>query len=109
MTMPGRSAAQSGTSSITQVSTRDDIPGWMTWPTGTRVVVRRWLTPAEAQDSGHTVTDIIGILLEAGPSGLLVRRDTAAVPSDEPAIRVSADLVVAVKKVPPRPARRSTG
>lgn len=72
-------------------------------PAGTRVVVRRRLSPAEAAEHGARWADVVGILTAVGPAGLRVRPDRSP---DLPEVAVTADDVEAVKPVPPRRPRR---
>lgn len=72
-------------------------------PAGTRVVVRRRLSPAEAAESGARWADVVGILTAVGADGLRVRPDRSP---DLPEVSVAAADVEAVKPVPPRRPRR---
>ncbi|MCK9792244.1 hypothetical protein M1843_00600 [Isoptericola sp. 4D.3] len=76
---------------------------WARLPVGTRVVVRRRLTAAEAAESGARWADVVGILTASGDGGLRVRPDRSP---DLPEVSVAADEVEAVKPVPPRRPRR---
>ncbi|MFB7799340.1 hypothetical protein [Isoptericola nanjingensis] len=78
-------------------------PAWRGVPAGTRVVVRRRLSPAEAAEHGARWADVVGILTAVGPAGLRVRPDRSP---DLPEVAVAADDVEAVKPVPPRRPRR---
>lgn len=66
---------------------------------GSRVVVRRRLTPAERGPDGPHLTDVVGELLEVSDTTLTLatRRGN---------VEVARDAVVAAKVVPPRPVRR---
>jgi hypothetical protein len=89
-------------------------PGSSTWrdlSAGIRVVVRRRLSPAEAAASGHVWTDVIGVVLAVDDAGLRLRRDPArrAAVGDaaEPdVVVVPGAEIEAVRRLPPRPARR---
>ncbi|MBL0886631.1 hypothetical protein [Myceligenerans indicum] len=83
------------------------------WPApGTRVVVRRRLTEAEAATArserrGAIWTDVIGFVLEASDDGVAVRTDPRPGRGRPEEIWIAADLVESVKPVPPRPRRRT--
>ncbi|MFE5335442.1 hypothetical protein ACFQ8E_05945 [Isoptericola sp. NPDC056573] len=81
------------------VPSPEPLPAWRELPAGTRVVVRRRLTPAEAAESGARWADVVGILTAAGPAGLRVRPDRSP---GLPEVAVAAADVEAVKPVPPR-------
>jgi len=88
---------------------------WTTWAEGTRVVVRRRLSPAQAAASGKTVTDVIGVVVSAGEHELVLREDAGGGPPHRghgpadpvpPLVVVPVAEIVAGKPVPPRPPRR---
>ncbi|MBF0688886.1 MAG: hypothetical protein IR158_14110 [Cellulomonas sp.] len=79
---------------------------WRTWPTGTRVVVRRRrddLPPGAVTGALHggepPFTDVLGEVVAVDDDGLTVRTRRGDV-------RVPAQDVVRAKVVPPPPARR---
>jgi hypothetical protein len=84
---------------------------WRRLPEGARVVVRRRLDAAEAQDArtagrGAVWTDVIGIVLAVDEAGIRVRTDA---PRDDPReLTIPGDAIEAAKQIPPRPTRRST-
>ncbi|GAB3171828.1 hypothetical protein GCM10027059_40710 [Myceligenerans halotolerans] len=86
-------------------------PPWSRLAPGTRVVVRRRLTTAEAgaaraDHRGEVWTDVIGFLLRVSDDGLGVRTDPRPGRGEPEEIWVPADLITSVKPVPPRPERR---
>ena len=76
---------------------------WRGLPAGTRVVVRRRLSAAEAAASGARWADIVGILTAVGPDGVRVRPDRSPGLAE---VSVAAADVEAVKPIPPRRPRR---
>ncbi|WP_407318622.1 DUF6725 family protein [Isoptericola halotolerans] len=91
---------------------RHALPGssdWRDWPVGTRAVVRRRLSPAEAAATGRRWTDVIGVVVAVDGAGVTLRRDPAR--RDSPGagteVRVAADDVAAARPLPPRPERRA--
>lgn len=75
---------------------------------GRRVIVRRELTPEEAEESGRKVTDVIGHVVSVEP--LVVRPQSApGVPASEdaPTVDFSGHRVLVVKALPDRPVRNS--
>ncbi|WP_069388020.1 putative acetyltransferase [Cellulosimicrobium cellulans] len=93
---------------------REDAPR-DPWSPGTRVVVRRRLTDAEAAASGRTLTDVIGVVVSVTSEEVTLREDAGgSVPhrghgprDPEPAfVVVPRAAIVAAKAVPPRPPRR---
>jgi hypothetical protein len=67
---------------------------------GHRVVVRRRLPGERGLSGGPALTDVIGILESWDGAELVVRR------TDDTLVRIPRSLVVAGKRVPPRPPRR---
>lgn len=116
-----------GHSSIAHVNSPHSRPGssdWRDWPTGTRVVVRRRLSEAEAAASHKRWTDVIGVVVAVDDDGVTLRRDPARAgagqgpapddaggpgPDDSGAdsvVHVPASDIEAAKVLPPRPERR---
>ena len=83
---------------MTSPGTSGPPVGWRTWPTGTRVVVRRRRDDSPAVGEPQ-LTDLLGELLVVDDEGLTIRTRRGDV-------RVPAADVVLAKQVPPPPARR---
>lgn len=81
-------------------------PAWRGWSPGTRVVVRRRLSAAEAAASSRRWTDHIGVVVAVDDDGLVLRGDAAS-SRESPLVRVAAADVEAAKEIPPRPPRRA--
>lgn len=81
---------------------------WRDLRPGERAVVRRRLSPAEAQGpgsgAGHVWTDVIGYVLEVSDGGVRLRTDPRHGTPEE--VLVPADEIEAARQVPPRPPRR---
>jgi hypothetical protein len=93
------------------VTDQHALPGssdWRDWPVGTRAVVRRRLTPAEADATGRRWTDVIGVVVATDRDGITLRRDPARpdTPGAGTEVRVAAADVAAARPLPPRPVRR---
>ncbi|GAA1875722.1 hypothetical protein GCM10009751_39320 [Myceligenerans crystallogenes] len=83
---------------------------WRGIPPGTRVVVRRRLTPGEAaaaraQRRGAVWTDVIGHVVTVSDDGVVLRTDPRPGRGEPEEIVVAAALITSVKPVPPRPVR----
>ncbi len=79
---------------------------WQEWPAGARVVVRRRLSDAESAATGRKVTDILGVVVTAGPAGVVLTPDAGRrVGRPQPEVTVAAADIVAAKRVPQRPVR----
>lgn len=88
-------------------------PAWRAVPPGTRVVVRRRLTPAEAaaaraERRGAVWTDVIGFVLTVSDDAVVLRTDPRPGRGEPEEIAVPAAQITSVKPVPPRPARAAT-
>jgi N-acetylglutamate synthase len=70
---------------------------------GSRVVVRRVLPGERGPSGGPAMADVLGVLEEYDAEQLVVRR------KDDTTVRITQDLVVAAKTVPPPPARTGSG
>lgn len=78
---------------------------------GTRVVVRRRLTAAEAaaaraQRRGAVWTDVIGFVVEVSDDAVRLRTDPRPGGGEPEELTIPAGLVESVRPVPPRPVRR---
>ncbi|WP_227748379.1 DUF6725 family protein [Oerskovia douganii] len=101
-------------SSTSSPTPRPALEAWSTWPVGTRVVVRRRLTEAEALatrddadgERGKSVTDVIGIVLAVAPGESITLRTDAGGSRESVEVTIPAADVVAAKRIPPRPPRR---
>ena len=84
--------------------------GWRALRPGTRVVVRRRLTPAGpvVSDGGtaHRWTDLIGFVVEVSDAGLRLRTDPVPGRGEPEEVSVAAADIETAKPIPPRPARR---
>jgi hypothetical protein len=67
---------------------------------GHRVVVRRLVPGERGPSGGPALTDVLGTLESWSGPDLVVRR------TDGVLIRIPTELVVAGKRIPPRPRRR---
>ncbi|WP_418277613.1 DUF6725 family protein [Isoptericola jiangsuensis] len=85
-----------------------DPSTWRDIPVDARVVVRRRLDATEAATSGRRWTDVIGVVVAIDDGGVRLRRDPArrSDPGAGTEVRVAADDVVAVRRLPPRPTPR---
>ncbi|MFV2144263.1 hypothetical protein [Isoptericola sp. G70] len=93
------------------MTTPNPLPGssdWRDWPAGTRAVVRRRLSPAEAGASGQRWTDVVGVVVATDDDGITLRRDPARpdAPGAGERVLVRAADVEAARPLPPRPVRR---
>ncbi len=84
---------------------------WRSLPTGSRVVIRRRLSPAEAAEAtaagqGAVWSDVIAVVLDVDDDGLTVRTDA---PRETTAreLRIDGTTIETAKRIPPRPVRRA--
>ncbi len=92
------------------------MPGDATWrelPVGTRVVVRRRLSPDESAQAaaagrGTVWTDVIAVVLAVDDDGLTLRTDAPRETTPRE-LRVDASTIETWKRIPPRPPRRTPG
>ncbi|RPF20217.1 hypothetical protein [Myceligenerans xiligouense] len=82
-------------------------PSWLRLVPGTRVVVRRRLTAAEAVAArsdrrGAVWTDVIGFVLTVSDDGVGVRTDPRPGYGAPEELWVAADLIASAKPIPPR-------
>jgi hypothetical protein len=87
-------------------------PPWRSLPAGSRVVIRRRLSPTEAAEAdaagqGSVWSDVIAVVLDVDDDGLTVRTDA---PRETTAreLRIDGTTIETAKRIPPRPQRRSS-
>ena len=85
--------------------------GWRALGPGTRVVVRRRLTPSgpvvSEAGTAHRWTDLIGHVVDVSDAGLRLRTDPAPGRGEPQEVDVPAADIETAKPVPPRPVRRA--
>ncbi len=90
-----------------------ELTPWTDLTPGTRVVVRRRLSAAQAVESGKKVTDLIGVVTKVNDTVVVLRPDaggrapSGADTTDEDTEQTIAIAdIVKAKRIPPRPERR---